>query len=74
MRAPKPRASGPTVAESERRERGQERVNVRLPAELVAAMDAACERHGLLRPAMIRMALEDWLTAEEQRATKRKIP
>lgn len=68
----KPRASGPAIPEAERRERGQERVNVRLDAELVAAMDAACERHGLLRPALIRTALEDWLAAEATRATAKR--
>lgn len=64
--APK-RRSGPAIAEAERRERGQALLAVRVSADLMAQLDAACERHGLLRPALVRTALEDWLAAEAAR-------
>jgi hypothetical protein len=63
MNKPK-RASGPTVAESERRDRGQALLAVRVSADLISQIDTACERYGLLRPALVRTALEDWLAAE----------
>lgn len=33
-----------------------------LPAELVSALDAECERRGLRRTALVRTALEEWLS------------
>jgi hypothetical protein len=53
--------SGPTIPESERRERGQRLLAVRLPPELGTRLDEACERRGLLMPALVRTALEEWL-------------
>lgn len=59
-RKPKPR-SGPTIAEAERRERGQALLAVRVPADLISRLDAECERRGMLRPGLVRTALEEWL-------------
>ncbi len=36
-----------------------------LPAELVARVDAACERRGLRRTALVRTALEEWLESAD---------
>ncbi len=61
-RVPK-RQSGATIPEAERRERGQVLLAVRVDADLFARLDAECERRGMLRPALVRTALEDWLEA-----------
>lgn len=60
-RKKKPKQRGATIPEAERRERGQSLLAVRVPGELVARLDAECERRGLLRPALVRTALEEWL-------------
>lgn len=60
-RKPKRRRSGPTIDEAERRERGQVLVGVRLSPELAERVDRECERRGLLRAALLRTALEEWL-------------
>jgi ribbon-helix-helix CopG family protein len=50
-----------TIPEDVRRERGQALLAVRVPGELVARLDSECERRGMLRPALVRAALEEWL-------------
>lgn len=61
---PKRRPSGPSgrsLTRDERRAAGQTPLELWLPDELVARVDAECERRGLRRTPLIRTALEEWL-------------
>ncbi len=63
--APK-RRSGPSMTAAERRANGLALLQgLWLPAELVARVDAACERRGLRRTALVRTALEEWLESAD---------
>lgn len=54
--------SGPSLTAAERRANGLALLQgIWLPAELVRALDAECERRGLRRTALVRTALEEWL-------------
>jgi hypothetical protein len=55
--------SGSTISEDERARRGQQKLFLRLSPELAARIDTECERRGLLRPALVRTALEEWLAS-----------
>ena len=57
-----PSRSGPSLTAAQRRANGLALLQgLWLPAELVTRMDAACERRGLRRTALVRAALEEWL-------------
>jgi hypothetical protein len=54
--------SGPSLTAAERRANGLALLQgLWLPSELVARVDAECERRGLRRTALVRTALEEWL-------------
>jgi uncharacterized protein (DUF1778 family) len=54
---PKPRASGPTIPEATRAERGQGRLTLRLPVDVLALLEAEAERTGDTRSELVAAAV-----------------
>jgi hypothetical protein len=62
MTAKKPSRSGPSLTAAQRRANGLELLaGLWLPAELVSALDADCDRLDVRRTTIVRCALKAWL-------------
>ena len=56
-RKPKPRASGATIPEAERAARGQGRLTLRLPVDVLAILERESERSGYTRSELVETAI-----------------
>jgi hypothetical protein len=56
-RKPKPRTSGATIPEAERAARGQGRLTLRLPVDVLAILAAESERSGYTRAELVATAI-----------------